>query len=129
MKQQATQVMWFFNREQDQWSLSDQGSYQQWQGEGKHPWSDRLQPEDEAGFADFLARLHESHLPEQFIGHLNDGKGVINHVLWSAQFVPHQQVCCGWLAPLDSVNNVASSLNISLPLLQTTLLTLSLIHI
>ncbi|MGL5320808.1 MAG: GGDEF domain-containing protein, partial [Aeromonas veronii] len=123
MKQQATQVMWFFDRQHDQWSLSDQGAYQQWQGEGNHPWAARLLPEDEAGFADFLVRLHESHLPEQFIGHLKDDQGQLNHVLWSGQFVPTQQICCGWLAPLDTANSAVSSLNLSLPLLQTTLLT------
>ncbi|MFQ2146994.1 putative bifunctional diguanylate cyclase/phosphodiesterase [Aeromonas jandaei] len=118
MKHQATQVMWFFDRQHDQWSLSDQGTCQQWQGKGVHPWADQLLPEDEAGFADFLIRLHESHLPEQFIGHLRDKEGALNHVLWSGQFVPNQEVCCGWLIPL-----AATSLKLSLPLLQTSLLT------
>jgi len=123
MKQQATQVMWFFDRQHDQWSLSDQGAYQQWQGIGSHPWVGYLLSEDEAGFAGFIQRLHESHLPQQFIGHLKDDKGGLSHVLWSGQFVPSQQICCGWLAPLDTTSSAVSALNISLPLLQTTLLT------
>ncbi|MFB2866085.1 putative bifunctional diguanylate cyclase/phosphodiesterase [Aeromonas sp. MdU4] len=118
MKHQATQVMWFFDRQHDQWSLSDQGAYQQWQGKEAHPWADQLLPEDEAGFADFLIRLHESHLPQQFIGHLRDQEGTLNHVLWSGQFEPNKAVCCGWLIPL-----AATSLKPSLPLLQTSLLT------
>ncbi|WP_421203539.1 putative bifunctional diguanylate cyclase/phosphodiesterase [Aeromonas enteropelogenes] len=122
MKQQATQIMWFYDRQHDQWSLSDQGAYQQWQGEGKHPWAGCLQPEDEAGFADFLARLHQSTLPEQFIGHLKDERGLFSHVIWSGQYVPSQQLCCGWLAPLDGMSAAAESLNLSQPL-QTSLLT------
>lgn len=124
MKQQAKQVMWFFDRQHDQWSISNQGAYQQWQAhQGEHPWVDHLLPEDKPLFIDFLAQLHESHLPEQFIGHLKDDSGQINHVLWSGQFVPNLQVCCGWLAPLESVNSALSSFNLSVPLLQTTLLT------
>ncbi len=115
--------MWFFDRQHHQWSLSEQGAYQQWQGEGDHPWAGRLLPEDEAGFADFLVQLHESQLPEQFIGHLKDAQGQLSHVLWRGQFVPNQQICCGWLAPLDVSLSSATSLNLSLPLLQTTLLT------
>ncbi|WP_421184543.1 putative bifunctional diguanylate cyclase/phosphodiesterase [Aeromonas enteropelogenes] len=122
MKQQATQIMWFYDRQHDQWSLSDQGAYQQWQGEGKHPWAGCLQPEDEAGFADFLARLHQSTLPEQFIGHLKDERGLFSHVIWSGQYVPSQQLCCGWLAPLDGMSAAAESLNLAQPL-QTSLLT------
>ena len=58
MKQQATQMMWFYDRQHAQWSLSDHASYQLWQGEGPHPWFGQLAADDEAGFADFLARLY-----------------------------------------------------------------------
>ena len=68
MKQQATQMMWFYDRQHEQWSLSDHLSCQPWQGEGAHPWASQLAPEDESGFADFLARLHHSGQPGQFIG-------------------------------------------------------------
>lgn len=123
MKQQATQVMWFFDRALEQWRLSEQGGYQPWQGEGDHPWAGHLLAADEAGFADFLVRLHESHLPEQFIGHLKDEQGRLIHVLWRGEFVPHQQLCCGWLAPLDMACSTATLLNSPQPLLQSTQLT------
>lgn len=123
MKQQATQVMWFFERQHGLWRLSDQDACQQWQGQGAHPWADSLLPEDRAGFAEFLARLHASHQPEQFVGHLQDDEGRLNHLLWRGQYVPSQQICCGWLTPLDTASSAEASLNLSLPLLQTTLLT------
>lgn len=101
MKQQATQLMWFYDRQQAQWSLFDHLSCQPWQGEGAHPWAGQLVQEDEPGFADFLSRLHHSGQPGQFIGHLHDDAGTPHHVLWCGQYVPARQLCCGWLAPLE----------------------------
>ena len=98
MKQQATQMMWFYDRQHEQWSLSDHASYQLWQGEGPHPWAGQLAVDDEPGFSDFLSRLYHSRQPAQFIGHLMDENGEVRHVLWSGQYVSAQQVCCGWLA-------------------------------
>ncbi|UNP87443.1 EAL domain-containing protein [Aeromonas encheleia] len=108
MKQQATQMMWFYDRQHKQWSLSDHVSCQPWQGEGAHPWATRLAPEDEPGFADFLSRLHHSRQPGQFIGHLSDDAGALHHVLWCGQYVPAQQLCCGWLAPLEVTDREAN---------------------
>ena len=108
MKQQATQMMWFYDRQHEQWSLSDHLSCQPWQEEGAHPWARQLAKEDEAGFADFLARLHHSGQPGQFIGHLCDEAGTVHHVLWYGQYVPAQQLCCGWLAPLEMSHNAVS---------------------
>ena len=39
MKQQATQMMWFYDRQHAQWSLSDHASYQLWQERGLTPGS------------------------------------------------------------------------------------------
>ncbi|WP_265448916.1 PAS domain S-box protein, partial [Aeromonas salmonicida] len=124
MKQQATQMMWFYDRQQEQWSLSDHASYQLWQGEGAHPWAGQLAADDEPGFSDFLSRLYHSHQPAQFIGHLNDEEGSVRHVLWSGQYIPAQQVCCGWLAPLDTTRStpLPAELSQQLPLLQDPLL-------
>ena len=128
MKQQATQMMWFYDRQHEQWSLSDHLSCQPWQEEGAHPWARQLAKEDEAGFADFLARLHHSGQPGQFIGHLCDEAGTVHHVLWYGQYVPAQQLCCGWLAPLEMSHNAVSRAEPSagitppLPLLQAPLL-------
>lgn len=124
MKQQATQMMWFYDRQQEQWSLSDHASYQLWQGEGAHPWAGQLAADDEPGFSDFLSRLYHSHQPAQFIGHLNDEEGSVRHVLWSGQYIPAQQVCCGWLAPLDTTRSTPLPVELSqqLPLLQDPLL-------
>lgn len=125
MKQQATQMMWFYDRQHAQWSLSDHASYQLWQGEGPHPWFGQLAADDEAGFADFLARLYHSQQPAQFIGHLGDENGEVRHVLWSGQYVPAQQMCCGWIAPLDTTRStqLPADLSQQLPLLQDPLLT------
>ncbi|KTA81890.1 putative bifunctional diguanylate cyclase/phosphodiesterase [Aeromonas salmonicida] len=124
MKQQATQMMWFYDRQQEQWSLSDHASYQLWQGESAHPWAGQLAADDEPGFSDFLSRLYHSHQPAQFIGHLNDEEGSVRHVLWSGQYIPAQQVCCGWLAPLDTTRStpLPAELSQQLPLLQDPLL-------
>ncbi|PJG57580.1 putative bifunctional diguanylate cyclase/phosphodiesterase [Aeromonas cavernicola] len=125
MKQQATQLMWFFDRQLDQWGLSDHDSYKLWQGEEAHPWAHSLIPEDEPFFAAFLTRLYESRQPEQFIGHLRGADGVESHFMWSGQYVPNQQVCCGWLAPLDVQQGVGASAALTLPqhLLEIPLLT------
>ena len=125
MKQQATQMMWFYDRQHAQWSLSDHASYQLWQGEGPHPWFGQLAADDEAGFADFLARLYHSQQPAQFIGHLCEEGGEVRHVLWSGQYVPAQQMCCGWIAPLDTTRStqLPADLSQQLPLLQDPLLT------
>ncbi|MGY3942662.1 putative bifunctional diguanylate cyclase/phosphodiesterase [Aeromonas tecta] len=126
MKQQATQMMWFYDRQHEQWSLSDHVSCQPWQGEGAHPWAARLAQEDEPGFADFLSRLYHSRQPGQFIGHLSDEAGTVHHMLWCGQYVPAQQLCCGWLAPLDVTQNVVSNQAATIvqqpPLLQDPLL-------
>ena len=107
MKQQATQMMWFYDRQHGQWSLSDHVSCEPWAGEGTHPWATQLEREDEAGFADFLARLHDSCQPGQFIGHLRDEDGKVHHALWYGQYVPAQGLCCGWLAPLEMMHRVS----------------------
>lgn len=104
MKQQATQMMWFYDRQHGQWSLSDHVSCEPWAGEEAHPWATQLEREDEAGFADFLARLHDSCQPGQFIGHLRDEDGKVHHALWYGQYVPAQGLCCGWLAPLEMMH-------------------------
>lgn len=124
MKQQATQMMWFYDRQHEQWSLSDHASYQLWQGEGAHPWAGQLAVDDEPGFSDFLSRLYHSRQPAQFIGHLMDENGEVRHVLWSGQYVSAQQVCCGWLAPLDTTRStpLPAELSQQLPLLQDPLL-------
>ena len=121
MKQQGTQMMWFYDRQHEQWSLSDHASYQLWQGEGAHPWAGQLAVDDEPGFSDFLSRLYHSRQPAQFIGHLMDEHGEVRHVLWSGQYVSAQQVCCGWLAPLDTTRSTPE-LSQQLPLLQDPLL-------
>ncbi|MFM5817650.1 putative bifunctional diguanylate cyclase/phosphodiesterase [Aeromonas sanarellii] len=128
MKQQATQMMWFYDRQHEQWSLSDHVSCEPWAGEGPHPWAGQLVPEDEAGFADFLSRLHHSGQSGQFIGHLGDETGNVHHVLWYGQYVAAQQLCCGWLAPLDMIHREMSrteppaGIIPPLPLLQAPLL-------
>lgn len=104
MKQQATQMMWFYDRQHEQWSLSDHLSCEPWTGDGSHPWAGQLLREDDAGFTDFLARLHDSGQPGQFIGHLCDDAGNVHHVLWYGQYVPTQRLCCGWLAPLEMLH-------------------------
>ncbi|MGL5813589.1 MAG: putative bifunctional diguanylate cyclase/phosphodiesterase [Aeromonas sp.] len=127
MKQQATQLMWFYDRQLEKWSLSDHLSCQPWQGEGAHPWATRLVQEDESGFAEFLSRLHDSDQPGQFIGHLQDEDGAMHHVLWCGQYVPAQGLCCGWVAPLDMASRPPDSgqsatLSPQPPLLQDPLL-------
>lgn len=128
MKQQATQMMWFYDRQHEQWSLSDHVSCEPWAGEGPHPWAVQLVPEDEAGFADFLSRLHHSGQSGQFIGHLGDETGNVHHVLWYGQYVAAQQLCCGWLAPLEMIHREMSrteppaGIIPPLPLLQAPLL-------
>ena len=89
-------------------------------GEGPHPWFGQLAADDEAGFADFLARLYHSQQPAQFIGHLCEEGGEVRHVLWSGQYVPAQQMCCGWIAPLDTTRStqLPADLSQQLPLLQ-----------
>ncbi|MGL5303763.1 MAG: putative bifunctional diguanylate cyclase/phosphodiesterase [Aeromonas sp.] len=122
MKQHATPVMWFFNRQQETWHLTDLAADLQWQAVGVHPWFGQLLPEDETGFAHFLRRLEQSHLPHYFLGHLKDNDGAIHHMLWSGQWVPHQQECRGRLVPLDSAHHGLSALNLLLPMAQTGLL-------
>ena len=128
MKQQATQMMWFYDRQHGQWSLSDHVSCEPWAGEGAHPWATQLEREDEAGFADFLARLHDSCQPGQFIGHLRDEDGKVHHALWYGQYVPAQGLCCGWLAPLEMMHremdraNSPAGVTPPLPMLQAPLL-------
>ena len=92
---------------------------------GPHPWFGQLAADDEAGFADFLARLYHSQQPAQFIGHLCEEGGEVRHVLWSGQYVPAQQMCCGWIAPLDTTRStqLPADLSQQLPLLQDPLLT------
>ena len=97
MKQQATQMMWFYDRQHEQWSLSDHVSCEPWAGEGPHPWAGQLVPEDEAGFADFLSRLHHSGKSGQFIGHLGDETGNVHHVLWYVSMCrPSGSAVAGW---------------------------------
>jgi diguanylate cyclase (GGDEF)-like protein/PAS domain S-box-containing protein len=101
MKQQATQMMWFYDPGQGQWRVSDHASNQLWQGEGAHPWSDNLDPADEVGFAEFLSRLQQGDKPGQFIGHLQGEDGQAHHFLWCGQYLPEQALCCGWVSPIE----------------------------
>jgi diguanylate cyclase (GGDEF)-like protein/PAS domain S-box-containing protein len=101
MKQQATQMMWFYDPAQSQWRVSDHASNQLWQGEGSHPWSDDLDPADEVGFAQFLSRLQQGDKPGQFIGHLQGEDGQLHHYLWCGQYLPDQALCCGWISPIE----------------------------
>ncbi|MGY3866178.1 putative bifunctional diguanylate cyclase/phosphodiesterase [Aeromonas bivalvium] len=101
MKQQATQMMWFYEPAQGQWRVSDHASNQLWQGEGAHPWSDNLDPADEAGFARFVDTLQQGDKPGQFIGHLHDESGQAHHFLWRGQYLADQGLCCGWVSPIE----------------------------
>ncbi|MGY3870362.1 putative bifunctional diguanylate cyclase/phosphodiesterase [Aeromonas crassostreae] len=101
MKQQATQMMWFYEPAQGQWRVSDHASNQLWQGEGAHPWCGTLDPADEAGFAEFLAGLQRGDTQGQFIGHLHDASGQAHHFLWRGQYLVEQGLCCGWVSPIE----------------------------